>query len=83
MISVHHDMSEVIDSLNAIGKSFIFQLMPIVQLTAAKGYDTHMVMHTGTCASDVSLAREFKKHTCRMRNAKLERFIKANTKKVK
>ena len=55
-------MSEVIDSLNAIGKSFIFQLMPIVQLTGAKGYDTHMVMHTGTCASDVSLAREFKKH---------------------
>ena len=53
---------EVLYSLNAIDKRFILQLMPNVQLPGAKSYDTQMVMHTVTCTSDVSLAREFQKH---------------------
>ena len=35
--------------------------MSTVQLPVAKGYDTQMLMHTGTRTSDVSLARELKK----------------------
>ena len=36
--------------------------MSTVQLPGAKWYDKQMVMHTGYCSSDVSLAREFQKH---------------------
>ena len=36
--------------------------MSTVKLPGAKGYDTHMVMHTGTRTSYVSLASEFQKH---------------------
>ena len=53
---------EVVDGLNAINKRFIFQLIATLKLPYAKSYDTHMVMHTGTRTSDVSLAREFQKH---------------------
>ena len=56
-----HDR-EVLDGLNAIEKRFLFQLLSTVKLTGAKGYDTQMVMHTGTRASDVSLDSKFQKH---------------------
>ena len=36
--------------------------MSAVKLTVAKGYETQMVMHTGTRTSDVSLTRKFQKH---------------------
>ena len=36
--------------------------MSTMKLPGAKGYDTKMVMYTGTCTSGVSLAREFQKH---------------------
>ena len=36
--------------------------MSTVQLPGEKDYDTQMFMHTGTCTSDVSLAREFQEH---------------------
>ena len=53
---------EVVYGLNAIYKRFLFQLMPTVQLLGARIYDTQMIMNTGTCTSDVILAREFQKH---------------------
>ena len=40
----------------------MLQLMSTVQLLGATPYDTQIVMHTGTCTSDVSLARYLKKH---------------------
>ena len=30
-----------------------------MQLPGARGYDTQMVMYTGTCTSDISLAIKF------------------------
>ena len=48
--------------LNDINKRFIIQLMLTMELTGAKRYEKNMVIHTGTCTSDVSLAREFQKH---------------------
>ena len=56
-----HDR-EVVYGLSAIEKQFLFQLMSTVQLPGAKGYDTKMVMHTGTRTPNVSLASEFQKH---------------------
>ena len=48
---------EVVDSLNAIEKVFLFQLISTVQLPVEKGYDAQMVIHTGTRTSSVILAR--------------------------
>ena len=48
---------EVLDGLNAIDKTFLFQLMSTMKLKGENIYDTQMVMHTGTRTSDVSLAR--------------------------
>ena len=39
-ISAPENGREVVDGLNAIGKSFLSQLMANVQLPGAKGYDT-------------------------------------------
>ena len=61
-ISVPVHGIEVIDGLNYIDKSFIFQLISIVQLPFEKVYDTQVVIHTATRTSDVSLAREFQKY---------------------
>ena len=36
--------------------------MPMVQLPVEKGYDTHMVMHSGTSNYDVSLDKEYQKY---------------------
>ena len=48
---------ELVYDLNTIDKGFLLQLMSTFQLPVAKGYGTHMVMHTGTSAYDVILAR--------------------------
>ena len=61
-ISAPGNDRELVDGLNAIEKMLLLQLMSTVQLLGEKSYDTHMVLHTGTCTSDVSLAREFQKH---------------------
>ena len=53
---------EVFDGLNDAKKRFLFQWMSTVQLLDEKCYDTHMVMHTVTRKSDVSLASEFQKY---------------------
>ena len=52
---------EVVDGLNVIDKSFIFQLMQTMQLPGVKMYDTQMVMHTITRTSNVSLDKEYQK----------------------
>ena len=50
---------EVLYGLNAIYKRFLFQLLATVQFPGAKNHDTQMVMYTGTCTSDISLAIKF------------------------
>ena len=47
---------EVVYGLNITKKRFLFPFIPTVQLTGAKGYATQIVIHTGTCTSDVSLS---------------------------
>ena len=51
---------EVVDGLNAIDKSYIYQLMSKVQLPGSVRFDSQIKMHTGTANKDVSLAHEFK-----------------------
>ena len=53
---------EILDGLNAIDKKFLLQWMSTVQLPGENIYDINMVMITGTCASNVSLARKLQKH---------------------
>ena len=53
---------EELDGLKTIKKRFFFQLISTVKLLGEKMYATHMVMHTGTCTYDVSLASSFQKH---------------------
>ena len=43
-------------------KKFLLQLTSTVKLPGEIFYDKHMVMHTGTHTSDVSLTREYQKH---------------------
>ena len=52
---------KLVDGLKYIDKRSPFHLISSVQLPGLNRYDTHMVMHTGTCTSDVSFASEFKK----------------------
>ena len=52
---------EDVDGLNYTSKIFLFQLKENIQLTVAKGYETHMIIHSATSITDVSLAREFPK----------------------
>ena len=53
-----------------------------MQLPGEKSYDIKMVMHTGTCTSDVNLAIEFQKHLYNV--ALKHRFIdQGKYKKVK
>ena len=53
---------EVVDGLNAVDKSYIYQLMSKVQLPGSVRFDSHIKMHTGTENKYVSLAKEFKDH---------------------
>ena len=55
-ISAPGNGRELVYGLNSIRILFLFELISTVQLPGAKGYDTQMFMHTGTRASDVSLA---------------------------
>ena len=49
---------EAFDGLNDTSKIFIYQLMENMQLAVEKGYETHMLIHSATSTTDVSLARE-------------------------
>ena len=60
IISPRHGR-EVVDVLNYIANTFLFQLMSTVQLQGEKRYDTQMVMYTGTRTSHVILASNFQK----------------------
>ena len=53
---------EVVDVLNDIYKRFLFQSISTLQLPGKKGYDTRMIMQTGTHTPGVSLSSEFQKH---------------------
>ena len=52
----------MVDGLNAVDKSYIYQLMYMVQLPGSVRFDSHIKIHTGTENKDLSLAQEFKNH---------------------
>ena len=52
----------VVDGLDAVDKSYIYQLMSTVQLPGSIRFDSQIKMHTGTKKDDVSLAKELKEH---------------------
>ena len=49
---------EVVDRLNVVDKSYIYQLISNVQLTGSIRFDSYMKMQTGNQNNDVSLANE-------------------------
>ena len=53
---------EVVDSINAIYKHYIYQLMSNVQLPGSKTFDSQILMHSCTQQNDVSMAKEFQKN---------------------
>ena len=61
-ISAPGNSREVVDDINTIDKRFLFHIISTVKFLGAKGYDTQMIIHTGTHLYDVSLARDFQKH---------------------
>ena len=50
----------MVDGINAVNKSYIYQLMSKVQLPGSVIFDSQIKIHTGTENKDVSLAKEFK-----------------------
>ena len=52
----------MIDVINAVDKSYIYQLMSTVKLPGLNRYDSHIQMHTGTKKYDVSSAKEFQQN---------------------
>ena len=51
---------EVVDGLNSVDKSYMYQLMYKVQVPGSVRFDSQIKIHTGTENKDVSLAKEFK-----------------------
>ena len=47
-ISAPRHAKEVLDSLNAIDKHYIYKLMYNVQLPGSKQIDSHILMHSST-----------------------------------
>ena len=82
MISEPGHGRDVVDGLNDTDKSFIFILMATVQLPVSKRFDIHMVVHTATQNTDMSLALEFL-NTCQMNHSNIVLHTMINTKKVK
>ena len=58
-ISAPGNGKEVVDGLNDVDKSYIYQLMSTVQLPGSNIFDSQMQMHTRTQKYDVSLDKEF------------------------
>ena len=61
-ISAPGHVKEVVDGINDIDKSYIYQLMSTIKLTVSNIFDYHMQMNTGNQNNDVSLAKEFQQH---------------------
>ena len=57
VISTLENYREFMDGLNTIDKRFLFELMLTVQLPGVKGYETQMVIYTGTRIDYVSFSR--------------------------
>ena len=53
---------DVVDGINAVDKSYIYQLISKVQLPGSVIFDWNIKIHTGTENKDVSLAQELKNH---------------------
>ena len=62
VISAPVHVKEIVDSINAIYKRYMYQLMSNVQLPGSNVFDSHILMHSCTQKQDVSLAKEFQKH---------------------
>ena len=56
------NVKEVVDGLNNTGKWLLYILMTTVQLSVAADYESQTGKHTSDANTDISLAREFKKH---------------------
>ena len=57
-ISEPGHVKEVVDGINAIEKSYIYQLTYNVQLTGSKTFYSHILMNSCTENNDVSLAKQ-------------------------
>ena len=55
----------MVDGLNAVDESYIYQLRSTFQLPGSKIIDSQIQIHTGTKKRDVSLAKEFQEHLTR------------------
>ena len=61
-ISAPGHYKEVVDGLNAVDKSYIYQLMSNVQLHGSKIFDSQMQIYTDNQINDVSLVKDFQHH---------------------
>ena len=61
-ISAPGNGKEVVDGLNYVDNSYIYQLMSNVQLTGSNRFYSQMQMHTGNKNNDLSLSKEFQQH---------------------
>ena len=61
-ISAPGNGKKMVDVINSIGKSYIYQAMPNVQLMVSKQIDSHILIHSKSQNNDVSLEKEFQKH---------------------
>ena len=48
---------EVVDGINTVYKSYIYQLMSTVKLPGSNRFDSQIQIHTGNQKYDVSLAK--------------------------
>ena len=53
---------EVVYGLNAVDKSYIYQLMSNVKIPVSNIFYYQIQMHTGNQNNDVSLAKDFQQH---------------------
>ena len=69
---------EVVDGLNAVDKSYIYQWMSKVKLPGSNILYSQMQMHTGNQKNDVSLSKEFQHFLEKEHKKKMVSLIKAN-----
>ena len=61
-ISAPGNGKDVVDGINAVDKSYIYQFLSNVQLPGSNRLYSQMKMQTGNQNNDVSLAMEFQQH---------------------
>ena len=61
-ISAPRHGKEVVYGINAIDKSYMYQLMSTVQLPGSKMFEKQIIIHSCTQKMDFSLAKEFQKN---------------------